>query len=299
MAPVFYYLIIKPLSLLPLWMLYILSDFLYIVAYKIGRYRISVVSANLRNSFPNHSEKELIEIRQQFYRHFTDLLVESLKIFSISEEEAKARFVVTNPEVLQPFIDTNRSILIVGGHYNNWEMLAVGIDAYIEHQSVAIYHALKNKFLNEKILASRSKFGLKMISRPDVKAFFANTTALTATIFGADQSPSIAKKVYWTHFLNQETAVMFGVEKFAKEKNSPVVFGGIKKVKRGYYEFTFEVLFAEPTLCLHGEITESHVRRLERQILEAPQYWLWTHKRWKRKKTKEERLEEQALAANA
>ncbi|WP_323758598.1 lysophospholipid acyltransferase family protein [Roseivirga sp.] len=299
MAPVFYYLIIKPLSLLPLWALYTLSDFLYMVAYKIGRYRVRVVSTNLKNSFPNHSEKELIKIRQQFYRHFSDLLVESLKIFSISEEEAKARFVVTNPEVLQPFIDTNRSILIVGGHYNNWEMLAVGIDAYIEHQSVAIYHALKNKFLNEKILASRSKFGLKMISRPDVKAFFANTTTLTATIFGADQSPSIAKKVYWTHFLNQETAVMFGVEKFAKEKNSPVVFGGIKKIKRGYYEFTFKVLFTEPTRCIHGEITESHVRRLEKQILEAPQYWLWTHKRWKRKKTKEERLEEQALTAKA
>lgn len=273
--------------------LYMLSDFLYLIIYKVARYRIGVVSTNLNNSFPNKSKAELVKIRQQFYRHFMDLIVESLKIFSIAEEEAKARFVVTNPDVLQPFIESKRSILIVGGHYNNWEMLAVGVDAYMEHQSVAIYHALKNKFLNEKILASRSKFGLKMVSRPDVKTFFASNNELTATIFGADQSPSIAKKVYWTRFLNQDTPVMFGVEKFAKEKNSPIVFGGIKKVKRGYYEFTFEVLFTEPTLCPHGEITEVHTRKLEQQIIEAPQYWLWTHKRWKRKKTEEEKVEQQ------
>ncbi|MGW8122783.1 lysophospholipid acyltransferase family protein [Roseivirga echinicomitans] len=293
MAAVFYYLIIKPLSLLPLWALYLLSDLFYLVAYKIARYRVTVVSTNLKNSFPNLSEKELVKMRQQFYRHFCDVIVESIKIFSITQEEVSARFIVTNPEILQPFVDKEQSILIVGGHYNNWEMMAVGLDAHLEHQSVAIYHALKNKFFDKKILASRSKFGLKLISRPDVKAFFANNTALTATIFGADQSPSIAKKVYWTHFLNQETAVMFGVEKFAKEKNSPVVFVGIRKVKRGYYELYFEVLFTEPALCAYGEITETHVRRLEQQILEAPQYWLWTHKRWKRKKTEEERLEEQ------
>lgn len=290
MAQFFFYFIIKPISLLPFWLLYLLSDFLYLLVYKVFRYRVKVVNQNLRNSFPEKTERQIRQIRQKFYRHFMDLIVESLKIFSISEAEAKKRFVVVNPEVLLPFVEKGQSVLIVGGHYNNWEMLAVGISTYIEHQSVAVYHALRNKFLNNKILASRSKFGLKMISRPEVKNFFKTNKELTATIFGADQSPSIAKKVYWTHFLNQETPVMFGVEKFAKEKNSPVVFGAIEKVKRGHYTFKLDVLFEEPLLAGYGEITCAHTKKLEQQIINAPQYWLWTHKRWKRKPTPEDNI---------
>jgi KDO2-lipid IV(A) lauroyltransferase len=138
------------------------------------------------------------------------------------------------------------------------------------------------------VFNSRCQFGLKLISRSEVKAFFAQENQLTATIFGSDQSPSIAKKVYWTRFLNQDTPVMFGVEKFAKEKNYPVIYGGMTKVKRGYYEFKLEVLFDEPSKAAYGEITEVHTKRLEEQIIEDPQYWLWTHKRWKRKRKTEE-----------
>lgn len=287
MTKVLYFLVIKPISLLPWRGLYIISDILYTLLYKIFGYRVKVINQNLTNSFPEKSPQDIKILRRKFYRHFCDITVESLKIFSISEQDAKSRFVVTNPEVLKPYFDEGRSVLIVGGHYNNWEMLAVGIDNYIEHQSVAIYHKLRNEFMNDKALESRGKYGLKMIARHEVKDFFAQTKGLTATIFGADQSPSIAKKVYWMQFLNQETAVMFGVEKFAKEKNSPVIFGGIEKVKRGHYEFTMEVLIDDPSKAAYGEITEAHVKRLEQQIVADPQYWLWTHKRWKRKKKAE------------
>lgn len=288
MAAIFYYLFVKPVSLLPLRLTYVISDISCFFIYRIFGYRKKVVTTNLKNSFPNMSEKEIKEIRKKFYSHFTDFLFESFRNFSITEEETLARFKVVNPEILKPFADANRSMIIVGGHYNNWEMLAVGIDHYIEHQSVAIYHKLGNKFIDNKVLKSRCKFGLKLIPRPEVKAFFANDSQLTATIFGSDQSPSIAKKVYWTRFLNQDTPVMFGAEKFAKEKDYPVLYGGINKVKRGYYEFKLELLFDEPTLCKHGEITEAHTKCLEKQIIEDPQYWLWTHKRWKRKRKPEE-----------
>ena len=291
MSRIFYYLLIKPISLLPLGLLYVLSDLIYLVVYKVFGYRSKVVTNNLRNSFPEKSDAEIKKIRNQFYHHFGDLIVESLKNFSITKKDAVARFVVKNPEVLQPFYEQGRSVLLVGGHYNNWEVLAMGIDHYIPHQSVAIYHRLANKFLNEKVLSSREKFGLNMISRQEVKDFFANSSGVTATIFGADQSPSISKKVYWTHFLNQDTPVMFGVEKFAKEKDAVVVFGRINKVKRGYYDFEMEVLFENPLECRYGEITEAHTRMLEKQILEDPQYWLWTHKRWKRKPTPEDNIE--------
>lgn len=284
MTQVLYYVIVKPISLLPWPILYILSDILYWVLYKVFRYRVKIVNQNLSRSFPNKTDKEIKQLRRNFYHHFCDIMVESLKIFSISGEDAKSRFVVTNPEILKPYFDEGRSVIIAGGHYNNWEMLAVGVDTYISHQSVAIYHRLGNEFMNAKALSSRGKYGLKMISRQEVKDYFKNTKELTATIFGADQSPSIAKKVYWMEFLNQETAVMFGVEKFALEKNSPVIFGGIEKVKRGHYEFTLEVLIDNPSKCVHGQITEAHAKRLEKQIIADPQYWLWTHKRWKRKR---------------
>lgn len=284
MTAFLFYLFVKPISRLPFSALYVISDLAYFFGYKLGRYRVKVVNRNLRKSFPDKSEKEITQLRRQFYHHFADIIVESLKIFSITEEEAMKRFKVNNPEILDQYVEKGRSVLLVGGHYNNWEMLAVGISGYIQHEPVAIYHRLGNKFLDAQFLQSRSKFGLKMISRQEVRDYFATDDKLTCTIFGADQSPSIAKKVYWMDFLNQDTPVMFGVEKFAGEKNSPVIFGGITKVKRGHYEFDMEVLFDDPSQCEYGEITRAHTLRLEKQILQDPQYWLWTHKRWKRKR---------------
>jgi len=242
------------------------------------------VSTNLKNSFPNKTEEELKIIQDRFYRHFCDLTIEGVKIFSISFEDARKRLVVKNPDILKPYFESGKSIILVGGHYNNWEMLAVGIDSYIDHKSVAIYHRIENEFMNQKALASRSKYGLKMIARQEVRDFFKNDKSITATIFGADQSPTAAKKVYWMEFLNQDTPVMYGVEKFAKEQNQPVLYGHIQKVKRGHYEFVMELITDDPLNSPYGEITEAHTKRLEKEILKAPQYWLWSHKRWKRKR---------------
>ena len=281
MAAIFFYLIIKPLSILPLRVLHAISDFLCFFIDRVFGYRQKVIMQNLSNSFPELSKAEINKIRHKFYHHLTDLIVESIKLFSISEEEVLDRFKVVNPEILTPYVETHRNLIMVGGHYSNWEMLAVGGDQYLKHQTVAIYHSLANKFMDAKMLASRTKFGMKLISRGEVKTFFSKKEALTITIFGVDQSPSNAKKVYWMEFLNQRTAVMFGAEKFAKEHDSPLIYGSIHRKKRGFYEMTLEVLIDEPLECAYGEITEAHTKRLEKQILEAPQYWLWTHKRWK------------------
>lgn len=283
-----YYFVLKPLSLLPLPLLFVLSDFLYLIIYKLFRYRVGVVGQNLKTSFPQLSQKELSKIRNRFYHHLFDIVVESIKIFSITAEEAKSRFVVVNPEILDEFYAEGRSVIIVGGHYNNWEMLAVGVAHYFKHEPMAIYHPMRSKFLNDKMVASRGKFGLRMVARSETKSFFANLKKPTANIFGADQSPSMSKKVYWTRFLNQDTPVMFGPEKFGKENNYPVVFGAVSKVKRGYYRFDLTLLYDNPSTTAHGEITQAHTHLLEQQIIEAPEYWLWTHKRWKRKRKPEE-----------
>ena len=152
MSRVFFYLLVKPLSLLPLGVLHVIADLAWLIGYKIFRYRAKVVTSNLRNSFPEKSDKEIRKLRSNYYRHFADLIVESFKNFSITQEQAIARFKVKNPEILKPFYDQGRSVLLVGGHYNNWEVLAMGIDHYIDHQSVAIYHRLGIKFLNDKIV---------------------------------------------------------------------------------------------------------------------------------------------------
>ena len=280
-----YYLVIIPVSLLPFPLLYALSDGLYILFYYMLGYRKKVVLQNIRNSFPDKTEKEHIEICKKFYRHFCDLVVESLKTFTISEKEVLKRVICTNPEVIDKYFDQKRSVIIAGGHYNNWELFAVAVDALIKHKTVGIYKPLSNKYFDGKMRATRGKYGLEMISTKEVKQFFDNhTNVLTATIFGTDQSPSNPNNAYWMKFLNQDTGVLFGAEKFAKEYNYPVVYGRLNKLKRGHYSLDFTDVTDTPTETAYGEITEKITLLLEKDIEAIPQYWLWTHRRWKHKR---------------
>ena len=282
---ILFYGVIKPLSYLPYPILYGISNFLYVVFFYVVGYRKNVVLNNLQNSFPNKTTTEINTIAKGFYKHFADLIVESVKLFSISQKNISKRFTVNNPEVLNAYADSKQSIILVGGHYNNWEMLAVGIDHQIKHQSVGLYTKLSNPFFEKMMLESRSKFGLRMVRTKQTSRYFEEDSANnTVTIFGADQSPTYNKNVYWTTFLNQETAVAFGTERYAKKFNYPVLFGSIHKVKRGYYSFDVQLITENPLETEDGYITEQHTRMLENQINQEPSYWLWTHKRWKRKR---------------
>ncbi|MBL0342643.1 MAG: lysophospholipid acyltransferase family protein [Bacteroidetes bacterium] len=281
-----YYLVIIPISFLPFPMLYAFSDFLYFFIYVIFGYRKKVVFTNLRNSFPEKSEEEINRIARLFYHHFCDLVVESLKSFTVSEEEILKRMVLKNPELLNSYYDQGKSIILSGGHYNNWEWIAIALDQQIKHQSIAIYKTLANKFFDEKMRSTRSRYGLMMISTKSEGNFEEYKHQLTATIFANDQSPRKSENNYWTTFLNQDTAVLFGTEKYAKDYNYPVLFGSIDKVKRGYYTLNFTVVENDPVYSPYGAITEKTTRILEQQILKAPQYWLWTHRRWKHRKEK-------------
>lgn len=285
MGPVLYYLIIKPLSLLPMQVLHGLSNILFLLVYYLAGYRKKVVWTNLTNSFPEKSPAEIRRIMRRFYLHFCDLILESVKMFSMSEEEAVARCRFVNPEVLEKFYRDGRSVLIIAGHYNNWEMAALAFAPQAPHLTVGIYQPIRNAFFNDKFQESRGKYGMLLVPKRETKNYFsAYQDQLTVTLFGADQSPTFSKKVYWTTFLNQETAVAYGTEKYAREYNYPPVFTCINRCKRGVYEIEFKVIADEPAATAFGEITEAHTRLLEKQILEDPAYWLWTHKRWKRKR---------------
>lgn len=244
-----------------------------------------MVISNLERSFPQHSEREIKVLGRKFYRHLCDLIVESIKLFSISLSEAQKRFKVVNPELLDNIYNQGRSVVLVGGHYNNWEMLAVALPSQIKHHTIGIYSPLNNAFFNQKFISSRSKYGLEMLATKKVTPFYNDLPEHpVAVLFGADQSPTYSKNVHWMDFLGQDTAVALGTEKFAKKCDHVVVYGGIKKVKRGHFEFTLETLTDTPKTTEDGEISEMHTKRLEQDILEQPEHWLWSHKRWKRQR---------------
>jgi len=282
-----YYFIIIPLSWLPYWILYRISDVLFYLIYYLVGFRKKIVFQNLTNSFPDKSSDEIKQLAKKFYRHFCDLIVESVKLFSISEEELVRRSKFKNPELLDHYYDQGKSIIIVAGHYNNWENFAKSCDLQMKHQAIGIYTPLTNAFMEKKFSASRTLFDVVLLPKRQVKQYFdENKDLLKCIIFGADQSPSgRTKRVHWMTFLNQDTAVMFGTEKYAKEYNYPVIFAGVNKLKRGFYEIWFETMEENPQDTAHAEITEKHTRLLEKEILAQPEYYLWTHKRWKRSRT--------------
>ena len=277
-----YYCFIKPLSLLPLPVLHVLSRILYLVVYKTFGYRKDVVRKNLQNSFPNKTENEIREIEKNFYKHLMDIMLESIKNFSVSNRAIKKRVVIKNPEVIQEQINRGKNVIATCGHYNNWETGALSVPFYIQGGVYAIYKPLKNKFINKKTKASRSKTGITFIDNKEVKSTFKKNRKKGCVIFFlTDQSPSNPKKAYWTNFLNQRTAVLFGAEKYALEYNCVVAYTEITKIKRGYYEGQFKIIEENPHQTNHGEITENHTRHLEETIIKEPAYWLWSHKRWK------------------
>lgn len=281
-----YYVFVIPISHLPFWVLYLISDFLYYFMYYIARYRRKVVRENLQNSFPNSKEEELIEIEKKFYRHFADFLIESVKSLSISDKEIRKRCAIINPELVDEYFEQGKDVIVLCGHYNNWEYYAVGIAQQMKHKVIAAYHPLKNQFFNRKILELRQRFGIQMVSMRKVPRFFAELKENHKPVLSVmlnDQSPSDPKNAYWNTFLHQETGWMQGAEKLAKKYNQVILFGAIHKKKRGFYEVHFSHICEDFSDKEDGFALDRHAAYLEEIIMKEPQYWLWSHRRWKHK----------------
>lgn len=291
MSAILYWLIIKPISLLPYPLLYGFSNFLFLILYRLIGYRKEVVRSNLKGCFPAKSDAEILDIEQKFYRHFCDLVVESLKNFSIREDEAARRMVHINPEIFKPFAEKGQSVFIAGGHYSNWELWAVTAAGCIPHKVIGIYKRLSNKYFDAKMQESRGKFGLGLIATRETGDYLRlNQGELNALVFAIDQSPSNPLKCLWINFLGRETAALFGTEKFGVMYNRPIIFGHMRKVKRGYYEVWYELICEKPAETSHGYLTQRLSHVLEQDILKAPEYWLWSHKRWKHKRPAEAQM---------
>jgi len=281
-SKILYYAILLPISLLPFRILYGISDLLYFIIYEVFGYRKKVVRTNLEKSFPEKSEKEIRQIASNFYAHLCDLVVESIKAFTISKKQAQKRMKNRNIELINQFHEQNKQVVMVGGHYGNWELYAIAVGMDLKYQPLALYTPLKNKFINQKITESRSKYGLQMLNIFQIKEKMKEIDQmLYATIFASDQSPRKTQQAYWMKFLNQETGVQFGAEKFAKKFHAAVVFGNIYKVKRGFYEVEYQPICEDASQTPNGLITQMHTRLLEKDIRKKPEHWLWSHRRWK------------------
>lgn len=270
------------IAILPFPVLYLFSDLLKVIVFDIVGYRKKVILTNLRNSFPEKSEEEIKTISDKFQRNFTDMLLECVKMLTLSKTELEKRFVITNPEILLKYQDNNRGVIGIVGHVINWEWAGLAQSNNSPHPSMVIYKPLENTFFDKLVLGMRSKFGavlvpMKLTLRKLIE--FKNKPFLL--ILAGDQYPGKGENVYKTTFLNQTTYVFLGTERTAKMMDAAVVFCNIKKVKRGYYKVTFDVLEENPKATAEGIITEQHIKFLEKEIIDQPETWLWSHKRWK------------------
>lgn len=276
------------ISLLPLSILYLISDFFYFLIYYIFKYRKKVVFENLKNAFPEKTEEERTKIAKKFFRHFCDLIVETVKLWNLPKKKALKRIRWIDIELIRKYYDEGKHILVVCGHYGNWEA-TYQIGLLTKHLPLPVYKPLNSKYFDKQLFKSRSRYHaepvpMNNIFRKLVQYKKENKPTITALV--SDQTPLKSEIQYWTTFLNQDTALYLGVEKIAKKFNFPVLYLWMDKPKRGYYNIYCRTLHDNPKELEDHELTEMHVKALEEDIRKKPELWLWSHRRWKHKREK-------------
>lgn len=277
------YPIIWLFSILPLKVLYKISDFFYYVIYYLIGYRKEVVKNNLKIAFPKKSNQEIIEIQKKFYRHFIDIFIEMLKSFTISEKNLKKRYGFKNIEVLQSIVNNKQSVILMGSHYANWEWIFI-LNTYVNCLGVAAYNRIENKYFDKVIRKSRGRFGTALLTTGRLINFLEeNKKKHITAIYGllSDQSPMISKTRYWREFFGVKVPVHTGAEFLAKQNDFAVVMIKTKKIKRGFYETEFKVLTKNPKNYKDYEITDMFLDNVEMQIKEKPEFYMWSHRRFK------------------
>ena len=274
--------LLKSISKIPFSILYLFSDFLFFLAYYVVGYRKKVVLSNLQNSFPEKNKKEIKLITKGFYRNLADVIVETLKVITISRKNLDSRVKINNKEVLYEYIAKNESVIVLTGHQCNWEWLFISGCSQLTMPIRGIYKFINNPTFENLMLDARSRFGEKPIEmQKSFKVFVKRKNIPTAYGMIADQSPMPNENNLHLTFLNQDTPFFRGPDRFAKILNFNVVFWGMKRIKRGYYEINLEKISEPPYKKDNMEILEKFRDKMEDLIKENPSDWLWSHKRWK------------------
>ena len=284
-------------SALPFRVLYVLSDFNYLLMYHVWRYRRKVVRENLEKSFPEKTEAERLQIERKFYRYLSDYMLEDLKLLHMSAEDLCQRMIYKNTEQYLELTEKYGGIIVMIPHYANYEWL-IGMGSVMKPGDVPVqvYKPLKDKYLNELFKQIRSRFGGYNIpkhstAREIIKLKREGKNMVVGLI--TDQWPSGDR--YWTTFMGQETAFLNGAERIAKIMNFPVFYCELTKTRRGYCEAEFKLMTEAPKETVEGEITDMFAHELEQTIRREPAYWLWSHKRWKFTKKECEQKEQELI----
>ncbi|QDO94389.1 lysophospholipid acyltransferase family protein [Formosa sediminum] len=283
LAYILVYPIIWLISILPFRLLYAFSDGLYILLYHIIGYRKQTVKENLDLVFPNLSATEKKRITKAFYHHLCDMTVEAMKSLTISEAEMKKRFQFKGFDVIHNLIEKDKSIALMCAHYGSWEWIFV-MQSFLDFKGYAVYKKLKNPYFDDLVKKIRARYNSYLITTKETVPTLMHAKVngnLTICGFVSDQSPKANKAHYWTEFMGIKVPVYTGAEMLSKRINMSVVFFKVKRLRRGYYETTFELLAEDAKAYDNYEITDKFLRKVEAQIEEAPEYYLWTHKRWK------------------
>ena len=274
------------ISILPFRIFYFFSDCVYVLVYYIIGYRKKVVRANLALTLPNLNDAERKKIEKKFYQHMCDMFLEMIKTMSISPDEMEKRFHVTNINLILDYAKKGKSVILVASHYASYEWLLT-INPKLGFQGVAVYKKLANPYFDKLIRKIRSKYNCEMIPTKNAIPLMAqNQRDGKLSLYGlaSDQSPKLDRIFHSNDFMGIEVPVHTGAEMLAKKYDLSVIMVKVKKVKRGYYEATFLSLADNPKDFEDFKITEMYIKEVEKQIYEAPEYYLWTHKRWKHKK---------------
>lgn len=277
-------------SCLPLRFLYIISSILGFLLCHVIRYRKNVVRKNIADAFPHLSERKRRMIEHRFYTHFCDIMMESVKYFSISKSEMRKRMRFKGVELIEESCRKGRSCGIYLGHYGNWEWTS-SMPLWTSNewsQCVQLYHPLENLVTDRLIFYTRQRFGgISIPANQSIREIVKCKKSGKPLIIGfvADQTPWWRDIHYWTNFLNHpETPVFTGAERIMRKFDMDVYYLDIRRIKRGYYTAEYKLITSTPKDCPEFWITEQYTRLMEETINRAPAYWLWSHKRWKRTK---------------
>ncbi len=271
---------------IPFSLLYICSDVLSFFLYRILAYRKKVILGNLRKAFPEKSMIDLQLILKHTYQNLSDITLEGIKGMSASHAELTKRYKFINPEIASNIFKKGHSAIGLVAHYNNWEWGALATASQIGGQVVGVSKSIRNVYINQYIKKNRARFGAQIIDmKTTARAIIENRGRPTLFVLIADQSPSNSKTAHWLNFLNQDTACLIGPDKIAQRTNYPVLYFDVKRIKRGYYEIEATCLHPEPTNLPPGQITAMYMQKLEEVIIKKPENWLWSHRRWKKKRS--------------
>jgi KDO2-lipid IV(A) lauroyltransferase len=278
---VVYFLVV--VSYLPFWLIYIISDSFYLVLRFIIRYRKQIITENLKFSFPEMGEKKIKKIRNRYYRNMCDIAVESVKLYNMSEVQLNKRLIIKGAEVVEQYYKIDKSIIVFAFHYNNWEWCSF-LQARINHLVLMVHNPIRgNEEMDRFLEHSRGQWGgesvpVNQTAKTTMK--YIKEGILTALWLAADQTAP-ARSKFWTMFLNREAPFFAGPEKIAVKTNQPIFFQHVKRLKRGYYEVDYSLLVEEPAKMKPEDILLKYVNKMEEIIKKEPEYYLWSHRRWK------------------